>query len=113
VFLHAGDREVASDAAVLHYHGGYSLKEVADIIGHALRRRRPPVQRTPETRTSGSEVRVGETERPKSRHCAPAYSSIFSGSSTSLKLWFEAIYLMASTRCGIPAKQLEREIGVT
>jgi transposase len=35
------------------------------------------------------------------------------GSSTSLKLWFEAIYLMASTRCGISAKQLEREIGVT
>ncbi|HVY76944.1 MAG TPA: IS1595 family transposase [Solirubrobacterales bacterium] len=31
----------------------------------------------------------------------------------SLQLWFFAVYLMSSTRCGISAKQLEREIGVT
>jgi transposase len=43
----------------------------------------------------------------------PMKGTIFEGSSTSLKLWFEAIYLMASTRCGISAKQLERETGVT
>ncbi len=30
-----------------------------------------------------------------------------------MQLWFYAIYLMSSTRCGISAKQLEREIGVT
>lgn len=34
-------------------------------------------------------------------------------SSTSLHLWFYAIYLMTSTRCGISAKQVERELGVT
>ncbi len=28
-------------------------------------------------------------------------------------LWFYAMFLMASTRCGISAKQLERELGVT
>jgi transposase-like protein len=39
--------------------------------------------------------------------------TIFEKSSTSLKLWFYAMYLMSSTRCGISAKQLEREIGVT
>src|SRR5438874_4810931 len=39
--------------------------------------------------------------------------TIFEDSATSLKLWFDAIYLMTSTRCGISAKQLEREIGVT
>src|SRR5437868_9758830 len=39
--------------------------------------------------------------------------TIFQDSATSLKLWFDAIYLMASTRCGISAKQLERELGVT
>src|SRR6266568_5576012 len=43
----------------------------------------------------------------------PMKGTIFEGSSTSLKLWFHAMYLMASTRCGISAKQLEREIGVT
>jgi transposase len=39
--------------------------------------------------------------------------TIFEKSTTSLKLWFYAMYLMASTRCGISAKQLEREIGAT
>src|SRR5688500_17609308 len=39
--------------------------------------------------------------------------TIFEKSSTPLHLWFYAMYLMTSTRCGISAKQLEREIGVT
>ena len=39
--------------------------------------------------------------------------TIFEKSTTSLHLWFYAIYLIASTRCGISAKQLERELGVT
>jgi transposase-like protein len=30
-----------------------------------------------------------------------------------LRLWFYAIYLMSSTRCGISAKQIQRETGVT
>lgn len=47
------------------------------------------------------------------RHEYPLKGTIFQGSSTSLRLWFQAIYLMASTRCGISAKQLEREIGVS
>ena len=45
-----------------------------------------------------------------SRH--PTAGTIFHKSSTSLHLWFYAMYLMASTRCGISAKQLERELGV-
>jgi transposase len=46
-------------------------------------------------------------------HIHPMKGTIFQGSSTSLHLWFFAMYLMTSTRCGISAKQLEREIGVT
>jgi len=46
-------------------------------------------------------------------HEHPLKGTIFQGSATSLKLWFYGIYLMASTRCGISAKQLERELGVT
>ena len=42
----------------------------------------------------------------------PPAGTIFHRSSTSLQLWFYAMYLMASTRCGISAKQLERELGV-
>lgn len=50
-------------------------------------------------------------------HCShkmhPTAGTIFHKSSTSLHLWFYAMYLMASTRYGISAKQLERELGVT
>jgi transposase len=45
-------------------------------------------------------------------HVHPTAGTIFHKSSTSLHLWFYAAYLMASTRCGISAKQLERELGV-
>ena len=46
-------------------------------------------------------------------HVHPTADTIYHKSSTSLRLWFYATYLMASTRCGISAKQLERELGVT
>ncbi len=46
-------------------------------------------------------------------HLHPTAGTIFHKSSTSLHLWFYGMYLMASTRCGISAKQLEREIGCT
>lgn len=45
-------------------------------------------------------------------HIHPTAGTIFAKSSTSLRLWFHAMYLMTSTRCGISAKQLERELGV-
>jgi transposase len=46
-------------------------------------------------------------------HEYPMVGTIFQDSATSLRLWFYAMYLMASTRCGVSAKQLERELGVT
>lgn len=46
-------------------------------------------------------------------HVYPTAGTIFHKSTTSLQLWFWAVYLLSSTRCGISAKQLEREIGVT
>jgi len=46
-------------------------------------------------------------------HVHPTAGTIFHKSPTPLTTWFYAIYLMASTRCGISAKQIERETGVT
>jgi transposase len=46
-------------------------------------------------------------------HVHPLKGTIFEKSTTSLHLWFYAVYMMSSTRCGISAKQLERELGVT
>jgi transposase len=46
-------------------------------------------------------------------HLHPTKGTIFEKSSTSLHLWFYALYVMSSTRCGVSAKHLERELGVT
>lgn len=46
-------------------------------------------------------------------HVYPMADTIFEKSPTPLRLWFYAIFLMASTRCGISAKQVQRETGVT
>lgn len=46
-------------------------------------------------------------------HLHPTAGTIFHKSSTGLDIWFRAVFLMSSTRCGISAKQLERELGVT
>jgi transposase-like protein len=46
-------------------------------------------------------------------HIHPLAGTIFEKSSTSLHLWFHAIFLMSQTRCGVSAKHLERTLGVT
>lgn len=42
----------------------------------------------------------------------PLVDTAFEKSSVDLRLWFYAMFLMTSTRAGISAKQLERELGV-
>lgn len=46
-------------------------------------------------------------------HIFPLAGTIFEKSTTSLKMWFHAMYQMGSTKCGISAKQIQRETGVT
>lgn len=46
-------------------------------------------------------------------HVYPMVGTILEKSATSLTTWFHALYLMANTRCGISAKQLQRDTGVT
>jgi transposase len=46
-------------------------------------------------------------------HIYPLKGTVFARSSTSLKTWFYVMYLMASAGCGITAKRIQRETGVT
>jgi transposase len=46
-------------------------------------------------------------------HLHPTAGTIFEKTTTPLRLWFHAVFLLSQTRCGISAKQLQREIGVT
>lgn len=67
--------------------------------------------------------KITKHHRVKKRNCYecdmcgkqvyPTADTIFHKSTTPLRTWFKAIYRMASTRCGISAKQIQREMGVT
>jgi transposase len=46
-------------------------------------------------------------------HVYPTSETIFHRSTTSLRLWFWAIFLISSTHCEITPRQLERELGVS
>lgn len=46
-------------------------------------------------------------------HIYPLAGTIFEKTTTPLRLWFHAIFQMGSTKCGISAKQIQRETGVT
>ncbi len=46
-------------------------------------------------------------------HVHPTADTIYHKSPTPLRSWFYAVFLMSTTRTGISAKQLERELGVT
>lgn len=46
-------------------------------------------------------------------HIYPLAGTIFKKSTTRLSIWFHAMFLMGSTRCGVSAKQIQRETGVT
>jgi transposase len=82
-----------------------------------------------ETRFPGGIVRCEACDEPRKHyrvtgrtayacdHCGhhvyPLAGTIFEKTTTPLRLWFYAMYLMGSTRCGISAKQIQRETGVT
>jgi transposase len=46
-------------------------------------------------------------------HIYPCAGTIFEKSTTNLTKWFMAMYLFTSTRHGVAAKELERQLGVT
>ena len=46
-------------------------------------------------------------------HVYPCAGTIFHKSRTNLTKWFFAMYLMTSTRHGVVAKEIERQLGVT
>jgi transposase-like protein len=46
-------------------------------------------------------------------HIHPTAGTPFEDTRTPLQLWFYAIYLYTTSRHGVPAKELERQLGVT
>jgi transposase len=92
----------------------------AACLEYLWRQRYAPDGHTAECPKCGQERRFYRVKsRPSytcgtcGHHLHPLAGTIFHKSSTSLHLWFYAIHLMTSTRCGVSAKHLERELGVT
>ncbi|MDE1970781.1 MAG: IS1595 family transposase [Patescibacteria group bacterium] len=50
---------------------------------------------------------------PQGQQLHPLVGTIFEKSSTPLTLWFYAIFLFASSKNGVSAKELQRQLGVT
>ncbi|HAV10881.1 MAG TPA: IS1595 family transposase [Dehalococcoidia bacterium] len=46
-------------------------------------------------------------------HVYPMAGTILEKSATSIRLWFYAIFIMSNTRCGVSAKELQRQLRVT
>lgn len=101
-------REFPNDDACLEWlwHNRYSQDGIHAYCPKCEQEREFKRYKTTQQRQSWTCVACGN-------HIHPTAGTIFHKSSTSLALWFYAMYLMTSTRCGISAKQLERELGVT
>ena len=89
-----------------------------DACLERLRNRRYPDGRTCEKCQRETKYHCDTGRRSYScqfcgHHVHPTAGTIFHKSTTSLRLWFYAVFKMGSTHCGISAKQLERELGVT
>jgi transposase len=100
-------REFPDDAACLNYLWRTRYSEDGETA------------HCPKCETDRKFKRYKTTQRRQSwtctacgHHIHPTAGTIFHKSSTSLHLWFYAIYLMTSTKCGIAAKHLGRELGV-
>jgi transposase-like protein len=92
----------------------------ATCLDHLWRQRYAPDGHTADCPKCGRPRRFHRVQSRPSYSCGscgfqfyPLVGTIFHRSSTSLHLWFYAMHLMTSTRCGVSAKQLERELGVT
>ena len=97
------DNEFSNDSACLEY-----IKEQRWPDGMA-----PCAKCRKETKHHRVGNRTAYACQSCGTHIYPLAGTIFEKSSTSLRTWFYAMYLMGSTRCGISAKQIQRETGVT
>ena len=97
------NNEFPNDSACLDYIAAQRLPEGLGMC--------------PKCKVERKHHRVGNRTAYACDHCGhhfyPLTGTIFEKSSTPLKTWFYAMYLMGSTRCGVSAKQVQRETGVT
>lgn len=81
-----------------------------------LARRYPRIDHCPNCGIGGKLTRIKGRRAYACKegcHIYPCAGTVFEHSSTTLTLWFHAMYLMTATRNGVSGKELERQLGVT
>jgi transposase len=81
-----------------------------------LRRRYPRIDHCPNCGVESKLTRIQGRRAYACKegcHIYPCAGTVFEHSSTSLTIWFHAMYLMTATRNGVAAKELQRHLGVT
>lgn len=102
----------------------YTIKELKREFGteekcltYIFKARYGDVEICPHCGKPFSYSKVSGRKKYKCAYCggelAPLADTIFHKSSTSLVLWFHAIYLFSVSKNGVSAKELERQLGVT
>lgn len=82
-----------------------------------FKRRFPKIEECPHCKKNTKFHRVSDRKCFACQNCAyqlhPLAGTIFHKSSTPLKMWFFGIFLFATSKNGVSAKELQRHLGVT
>ena len=100
---------------IREFHERFSTDEAC--LAHIFDSRFGQVHICPKCAKPAKWYRISSERAYCCEHCAhhlhPTAGTPFQDSRTSLHLWFYAIYLFTTSRHGVPAKELQRQLGVT
>jgi len=86
-------------------------------LAHLMKVRYGSSQTCPKCKKHGKFARLAKVPAYScpwcGHHIHPMQGTIFEHSSTSLQKWFYAMYLFTTTRHGVSARELQRQLGVT
>ena len=89
----------------------------ADCLDHLMKVRYGELQTCPKCGKHGRFARLSKSPAYScpwcGHHIHPMVGTPFAKSSTPLQKWFYAMYLFTTTRNGVAAKELQRQLGVT
>lgn len=89
----------------------------SSCLDYLMKQRYGEVLNCPKCGKEGRFTRIKQTQAYSCQWCGhhihPMVGTPFHRSHTSLQKWFYAIYLFCASRHGVPAKELERQLGVS
>lgn len=101
--------------SIKNFHNEYPDDDAC--LAEIFRQKYKDLKNCPNCKESKKFYRVSDRKCFACQHCGyqlhPLANTIFHKSSTPLKLWFYAIFLVCYPNNGLSIKELERQLGVT